>query len=62
MKAVRAGATSDVLAELMGFASPQQVVRRYMPRVSEDKRLLIDRMFPERTSENAEVSSAKNIS
>lgn len=45
MRAVRAGATSDELAELMGFASPQQVIRRYMPRKAGDKRRLVDRMF-----------------
>lgn len=56
MKAVRAGATSDVLAELMGFASPQQVVRRYMPRMAEDKRTLVDRMFSENWSEHTAES------
>lgn len=45
MRAVHAGATSDVIAELMGFASPQQVVRRYMPRTTADKRELINRMY-----------------
>lgn len=29
MRAVQAGAGSDLIADLMGFASPQQVVQRY---------------------------------
>lgn len=45
MRAVHAGATSDVIAELMGFASPQQVVRRYMPKAAVDKRELVNRMY-----------------
>lgn len=45
MRAVHAGAASDVIAELMGFASPQQVVRRYMPKAAVDKRELINRMY-----------------
>lgn len=43
--AVQAGATSDMVAELMGFASAQQVVRRYMPRSSSDKRNLVNQMY-----------------
>lgn len=45
MRAVHAGATSDIIAELMGFATPQQVIKRYMSRSPVDKRELIDRMF-----------------
>lgn len=45
MRAVHAGATSDMIAELMGFASPQQVVRRYMPQNTVDKRELVNRMY-----------------
>lgn len=45
MRAVRAGATSDMIAELMGFASPQQVLRRYMPKTATDKRELVKRMY-----------------
>lgn len=45
MRAVHAGASSEVIAELMGFASAQQVVRRYMPGKTEDKRALVNRMY-----------------
>ena len=45
MRAVHAGASSEVIAELMGFASARQVVRRYMPNKSEDKRELVNRMY-----------------
>ena len=45
VRAVRAGASSDMVAELMGFASSQQVVRRYMPRGAEDKSELVKKMF-----------------
>lgn len=45
MRAVEAGATSDVIAELMGFASSQQVVRRYMPKRTVDKQELVNRMY-----------------
>ncbi len=47
MKAVHAGAGSDMIAELMGFASSQQVIRRYMPKASVNKRELIRKMFGE---------------
>lgn len=47
MRAVHAGAGSDMIAELMGFASPQQVIRRYMPEASVDKRELVKKMFGE---------------
>lgn len=43
--AVKAGATSDTIAELMGFASSQQVIRRYMPRSVFDKHELVNRMY-----------------
>lgn len=45
MRAVQAGATSDMIAELMGFASPQQVIRRYMPKTAANKKELINKMF-----------------
>lgn len=45
MRAVHAGASSDVIAELMGFASPRQVVRRYMPGATTDKKELINQMY-----------------
>lgn len=45
MRAVQAGATSDLIAELMGFASSQQVIRRYMPANKMNERELLDRMF-----------------
>lgn len=45
IRAVQAGATSDMIAELMGFASAQQVVRRYMPKDSADKRVFVNRMY-----------------
>lgn len=45
MRAVEAGATSDVIAELMGFASSQQVIRRYMPKKTVDKQELVNRMY-----------------
>lgn len=48
MRAVRSGATSDMIAELMGFASPQQVVRRYMPKAAADKRELVNKMFADK--------------
>lgn len=44
MRAVRAGATSDVIAELMGFSSTRQVIRRYMPHMTSDKEELVERM------------------
>lgn len=47
MRAVHAGATSDTIAELMGFASSQQVIRRYMPKTVTDKRELMKKMFGE---------------
>lgn len=50
MRAVQAGATSDLIAELMGFASSQQVIRRYMPANKMNERELLDRMFGNRTS------------
>lgn len=40
--AVQAGVTSDIVAELMGFASSQQVVRRYMPHSPPDKRNIVN--------------------
>ncbi len=43
--AVQAGASSDMIAELMGFASSQQVIRRYMPRTGTDKKTLVNKMF-----------------
>lgn len=45
MRAVQAGAGSDIIAELMGFASPQQVIRRYMPKTVTDKKELVQKMF-----------------
>ena len=45
MRAVQAGATSDLIAELMGFASSQQVIRRYMPAGKMNERELLNRMF-----------------
>jgi len=45
MRAVQAGATSDMIAELMGFASSQQVIRRYMPKTAADKKDLVNKMF-----------------
>lgn len=47
MRAVQAGGTSDMIAELMGFASSQQVIRRYMPQTAVDKRELVEKMFRE---------------
>lgn len=44
MRAVRAGASSDVIAELMGFSSTRQVIRRYMPNIASDKEELVERM------------------
>lgn len=44
MRAVRAGASSDIIAELMGFSSSRQVIRRYMPHMSSDKQELVERM------------------
>lgn len=45
MRAVKAGASSDMIAELMGFASSKQVIRRYMPMRMENKRELINKMY-----------------
>lgn len=45
IRAVRAGATSDMIAELMGFASTQQVLRRYMPQLTLDKRDFVNQMY-----------------
>ena len=45
IRAVRAGASSDMIAELMGFASSQQVIRRYMPKNVTDKTELVKKMF-----------------
>lgn len=45
IRAVQAGATSDMIAELMGFASAQQVVRRYMPKAVADQREFVNRMY-----------------
>lgn len=42
---MRAGASSDMIAELMGFASSQQVIRRYMPKNVTDKSELVKKMF-----------------
>ncbi|MBS6397175.1 MAG: site-specific integrase, partial [Clostridiales bacterium] len=47
MHAIRAGATSDVVAELMGFASAQQVTKRYMSGSPRGKRELVERMYEE---------------
>lgn len=47
MRAVRAGASSDTIAELIGYASSRQVIRRYMPRTVTDKRELVKKMFGE---------------
>ncbi len=47
MRAVQAGASSDMIAELMGYSSPHQVIRRYMPTCETDKRELLKRMFSE---------------
>lgn len=45
IRAVQAGATSDMIAELMGFASAQQVVRRYMPKTVSDKHAFVNQMY-----------------
>lgn len=45
MRAVKAGAASDVIAELMGFSSPQQVVKRYMPGRADSKWELVSWMY-----------------
>ncbi|MBS6396008.1 MAG: tyrosine-type recombinase/integrase family protein [Clostridiales bacterium] len=45
MRAVQAGASSDDIAELMGFASSQQVVRRYMPKGRQNRDELLKRMY-----------------
>ncbi|MCC8139675.1 MAG: site-specific integrase [Lachnospiraceae bacterium] len=45
MRAVQAGATSDMIAELMGFASPQQVIRRYMPRAAASREELVEKLY-----------------
>lgn len=47
MRAVHAGANSDMIAEMMGFASSRQVIRRYMPKEAADKRELVNKMFCE---------------
>lgn len=47
MRAVWAGASSDMIAELMGFSSSRQVVRRYMPKNAMDKRTLVNHMYEE---------------
>lgn len=46
---MQAGATSDLIAQLMGFASSHQVIRRYMPANKMNERKLLDRMFGNRT-------------
>ena len=48
MRAVQAGAASDLIAQLMGFASPNQVLRRYMPVNDKNAREIIERMFENR--------------
>lgn len=45
MRAVQAGASSDDIAELMGFATSQQVIRRYMPKGRPDRSELLKRMY-----------------
>ncbi len=45
MRAVQAGAPSDMIAELMGYASSQQVIRRYMPLSALGKQDLVNQMF-----------------
>lgn len=45
IRAVQAGASSDIIAELMGFASAQQVVRKYMPASSLDRHDLVNQMY-----------------
>ena len=45
MRAVQAGASSDDIAELMGFSSSRQVVRRYMPKGRTDRNELLKRMY-----------------
>ena len=47
MHAIHAGGTSDVVAELMGFASAQQVTKRYVSGSPRGKRELIERMYKE---------------
>lgn len=47
MRAVHAGASSDTIAEIMGFSSSRQVIRRYMSRTVTDKRELLKKMFGE---------------
>ncbi|MDO4268546.1 MAG: tyrosine-type recombinase/integrase [Eubacteriales bacterium] len=44
IRAVEAGATSDMVAELMGYASSRQVIRRYMPGLPDNCKSLVDRM------------------
>ena len=48
--AVQAGASSDTIAELMGFASSQQVIRRYMPKAVTNKKELVKKMFRDGSS------------
>lgn len=45
VRAVQAGAASDTIAELMGFTSVRQVVRRYMPPSMSDKWGLVNQMY-----------------
>jgi len=45
MRAVQAGGTSDMIAELMGFASPEQVIRKYMPHIPGAKKELVEKMY-----------------
>ena len=45
MRAVHAGASSDMIAELLGFSSSRQVIRRYMPEMAMNKKELVKKMF-----------------
>lgn len=49
MRAVQAGATSDLITRWMGFASSQQVIRRYMPEKTGEAEMILARMFADRT-------------
>lgn len=51
-RAVQAGASSDQIAELMGFSSTQQVTRRYMPGAPLEKWTLVRWMYDQNTRED----------
>ena len=43
--ALQAGADSDTVAELLGYYSSRQIIRRYMPRKAIDKKKIVERMY-----------------